>query len=587
MSKREIIVNASLQEEIRIAILENRKLVDLDIETQGRAKLKGNIYKGVISNVEESLDAVFVDIGEERQTFLPFTEIRPNIVSSDAAGANRKSNLSKSLCAGQELVVQVTKDGIGNKGAAVSTYLSIPGRYVVLMHGDRRGGISRKIASEMARKTARESLSHFQMPTGMAAIIRTAGVSASQEQIIRDFQSLCTTWTRLGESAKLGRAPTLLHREPDLIVRTIRDYYSPDVRRIVIDSKDEYEDALAHFKEHMPDLVNLLEHHQRKEPIFQHYGIEQTIEKLYEREVKLPSGGSIVIEQTEALVSVDVNSGKSTAETDHEATVYKTNLEAIEEIACQLRLRDLGGIIVIDLIDMASLSHKREIERRLSTLARVDKARVKVGRISENGTLELTRQRLRQSHRLISHVSCNYCKGTGRIRDAEGLAFSALRRISGYLARKRVPLAKLTVSLPAAVATVLNNHKRRELVRLCDAHDLDLYVLGGVHLQEEEMEFKEERRGQAGLSAAKQAQAPWRNPSSPSRSKAHYARGKKRAHKPPAGSVPTAMLDLGPAPTLLEIPPQPQLSTQMPRSAFPRHFDDPLEEALFGYTAQE
>ncbi|MEM7588562.1 MAG: Rne/Rng family ribonuclease [Myxococcota bacterium] len=582
---REIIVNANLQEEIRIAILENNKLVDLDIESQGRAKRKGNIYKGIISNVEDSLEAAFVDIGEERQAFLPFSEIRSDIIPSSDPSSDRKASISKSLFTGQEIIIQVTKDGIGNKGSAVSTYLSIPGRYVVLMHsGDRRGGISRKIASETARKTAREALSHFQMPSGMAAIIRTAGVDASQEHIIRDFQSLCKTWTRISESAKLGRAPTLLHREPDLIVRTIRDYFSPNVKRIVIDSQEEYEDAQAHFQEHMPDLVSLLEHHQRKEPIFQHYGIEQTIEKLYEREVKLPSGGYIIIEQTEALVSVDVNSGKSTAETDHEATVYKTNLEAIEEVACQLRLRDLGGIIVLDLIDMASLQHKREIEKRLSICARMDKARIKIGRISENGTIELTRQRLRQSHRLISHVPCEHCKGTGRVRDAEGLAFAALRRMSGYLARKRVPLAKLSICLPPCVATVLNNQKRRELVRLCDAHNLDLHVLGDPHLQEGDMEFKEERRGQAGLSAAKQAQ-PWRGQNNSSRSKANFSRARKRAHKPPAGSAAAKTLELGPAPTLLDIPPQ--QNVEIPHNAVAQHFDDPLEEALFGYTTQE
>lgn len=584
---REIIVNANLQEEVRIAILENSKLVDLDIETQGRAKRKGNIYKGIISNVEASLEAAFVDIGEERQAFLPFSEIRTSMIPPSSPGSDHKASISKSLFAGQEIIIQVTKDGIGNKGAAVSTYLSIPGRYVVLMHsGNRRGGISRKIASETARKTAREALAHFQMPPGMAAIIRTAGVDANQEQIIRDFQSLCKTWTRTNESAKLGRAPTLLHREPDLIVRTIRDYFSPNVRRIVIDNQEEYEEAQAHFEKHMPDLVKLLEHHQRKEPIFQHYGIEQTIEKLYEREVKLPSGGYIIIEQTEALVSVDVNSGKSTAETDHEATVYKTNLEAIEEVACQLRLRDLGGIIVLDLIDMASLQHKREIEKRLSILARMDKARIKIGRISENGTIELTRQRLRQSHRLISHVPCEHCKGTGRVRDAEGLALSALRRMSGYLARKRVALAKLTVSLPRSVATVLNNHKRRELVRLCDSHNLDLYVVGDIHLQEGDMEFKEERRGQAGLSAAKKSQPSWRNQSSSSRSKLHFSRSKKGPHKPPTGAVAAKTLDLGPAPTLLDTPPQQNTATAA-RSAISRHFDDPLEEALFGYATQE
>lgn len=573
---KEIIVNASLAEEIRIAILENGRLADLDIETQSRTKRKGSIYKGIVSNTEDSLDAAFIDFGEERQAFLPFSEIRPEIYAGDAE-LDRRVKISDALTPGQEIVIQVTKDEIGNKGAASSTYLSIPGRYVVLMHSsDRRNGISRKIAGESARKTAREALSRFQMPMGMGAIIRTAGVNATQEDLIRDFQHLCKEWERISSAAKLGRAPTLLYREPDITVRTIRDYFSPSVKSVVIDSEEDYEEARAYFNEHMPDLVKLLERYRRKEPIFQFYGIEQAIEKLHQREVKLPSGGYIVIEQTEALVAIDVNSGSATREVGHEATVYKTNLEATEEIARQLRLRDLGGIIVVDFIDMISVRHKRDVERRLASLMRADKARTKVGHISENGTLELTRQRLRQSYRLISHVACEHCNGTGRVRDAEGLTLNALRRISGHLARKRTQLTKLNVSVPTQVASVLNNHKRRELIQLCDTYNIDIEVLGDARLEGNSIELKEERRGQAGMAASSSHARPaWRKrPATTSGA----GRTSPRGGKPAQNSLPETGIELGSAPCLAEVH-----SEQPPQAPEKQVFADALEEALFGF----
>ncbi|MEI6790154.1 MAG: Rne/Rng family ribonuclease, partial [Myxococcaceae bacterium] len=451
-----------------------------------------------------------------------------------------------------------------------STYLSLPGRYVVLMHSDEGGGgISRKIDSESARQAARDMLSRLSVPEGMAVIIRTAGMTANRQDLYRDFKSLCDVWQQINKGAELGRAPTLLYREPDIVVRTIRDYFSADVTKIVIDDEEEYEEALRYFTEQMPGLVQILEQHRKKEPIFFHYGIEKAIEELFDRQVQLPSRGYIIIEQTEALVSVDVNSGKSTKEDDHEATVYKTNLEAVNEVARQLRLRDLGGIIVIDLIDMVSGKHSRDVERALKDAMKNDKARIKIGRISENGTLELTRQRLRQSHQLISHVTCAVCEGTGRVRDTSGLAILALRNIYSYLSKKRYNLSTLTVKLPVEVANQLNNQKRRELLDLSEQHQLLLQIFGDAKLHDDQIDFLEERRGQAGLDAA--APAPKNNP---------------KQVRPLLNLPPPS---IGPAPTLIDFDetlPEPEEELHQPVLVLPtvveEHFEDPLTEAFFG-----
>jgi ribonuclease E len=583
MSK-EIIINADMAEEIRIAIIEKNRLADLDIEAQSRTKHKGNIYKGIVSNIEDSLDAAFIEFGEGKQAFLPLSEIRPELIPAELKGQKRVK-ISDVLERGQEVVVQVTKDEIGNKGAAVSTYLSLPGRYVVLMHSDDSGGgISRKIENESARQAARDMLSRLNVPEGMAVIIRTAGMTATRQDLYRDFRALCEIWQQINKGAQLGRAPTLLYREPDIVVRTIRDYFSSEVTKVVIDV-EEYEDALRYFTDHMPDLVKVLERHKKKEPIFLHYGIEQAIEELFERQVKLHSGGYIVIEQTEALVSIDVNSGRSTKEEGHAATVYKTNLEACDELARQLRLRDLGGIVVVDFIDMVSSKHKRDVEKRLKEAMRADKARIKLGRIGENGTLELTRQRLRQSHHLISHVSCSHCKGTGRVRDAEGLAIMALRRISGQLSKRRVQLASLTVRLPVEVANVLNNQKRRELVELSDVHELNINIVGDARYVESSIEFEEERRGQAGLDAAAHNK-DYKSEIMSARPQHQKGGGRQQqekwAQQPRKNTPPPS---IGPVPTLMEFD---ETEDDMPQAesaekrVIVKHYDDPLMEAFFG-----
>lgn len=574
MSK-EIIINASLAEEVRIAILEHGRLIDLDIETL-KAKHKGNIYKGIISNIEDGLEAAFVEIGEERQAFLPLSEVRSTLYPESLRN-KKKVKISDVLTRGQEIVVQVTKDEIGNKGAAVSSYLSLPGRFVVLMHSDESGGgISRKIESETARSAARDMLSRLSVPEHMAVIIRTAGMNGTKSDLFRDFRLLCEAWQQIDKGAQLGRAPTLLYREPDIVIRTIRDYFSPDVSRIIIDDEEEYEDALTYFREYMPDLVQLLERHRKREPIFHYFGIEKAISELFDLEVKLPSGGYITIEQTEALVSIDVNSGSSTKEEDHEATVYKTNLEAADEIARQLRLRDMGGIVVIDFIDMVSRWHRRDVERRLRDLMRNDKARVKLGRISENGILELTRQRLRQSHSMVSHVICQGCGGTGRVRDAQGLSLAALRRIAAYLAKKRVQLSKLSVRVPVEVANLLNNRKRKDLMTLSESYEIEIDILGDIKLNDAQIEFYEERRGYAGLRAKAPSRDYWdsENQASGRRQKPNFL--DKKAKTDPV------LLSIGPVPTLLELDLPVEREEPIVAEKVSEHFEDVIKEALFG-----
>jgi ribonuclease E len=582
---KQMIVNASAAEEIRVAIIENKKLIDLDIESQKRTKHKGNIYKGIVANVEDSLEAAFIEFGEEKQGFLPLSEVRPALYPD---GPKKRPKMSEIFQRGQEVVVQIVKDEIGNKGAAVTTYLSLPGRYVVLMHSDDGGGgVSRKIDDEKARKKAREMLRAIDVPDGMAVIIRTAGMGRPRADLLRDLSALANIWEQVDRGAQLGRAPTLLYREPDLVVRTIRDYLSPSISKIVIDNEDEYEEVKSYFEERMPDSADLLVRHDEPSPVFEKYGIERAIEELFHRTVKLPSGGEIVIDQTEALVAVDVNSSRSTKEGDHEATVYKTNLETAKELARQLRLRDLGGIIVIDFIDMSSRKHERDVERTLREAMRHDKARVKIGRISENGTLELTRQRLRQAHRLVSFSQCATCEGTGVVRDPEGLAVAALRSMQSKLSKQSTEkLSGVVLRLPVPVANVLNNRKRRELIDLADHFRLDVDVIGDARMNGSESKLEEVKRGRAGLDAAQTVTDPRLAAGGRGR---RGRRGRRGGEEPMKQMKTTPPPSIGPVPRVLsedEIPDdEPEIEVQAekaPAVSHPAHYDDPLTEALFG-----
>lgn len=418
MSKQ-LVINASAAEEVRVAIIEDGRLVDLDIDSSSRTKQKGNIYKGIVANVEDSLEAAFIEFGDDKQAFLALSEVRPALYPAELRG-QRRPKISDVLKRGQELVVQVTKDEIGNKGAAVTTYLSLPGRYVVLMHSDDSGGgVSRKIEDEAARRRARDMLGHLDVPDGMAVIIRTAGMNRPMIDLYRDLKALAKVWEQIDRGGQLGRAPTLLYREPDLVVRTIRDYLAPDIGKILIDSEDEFEEVKSYFEERSPDALALLERYEGRQPLFEKLGIEGAIEELFERQVKLPAGGYLIIDQTEALVAIDVNSGKSTRESDHEATVYKTNLEAAREVARQLRLRDLGGIIVVDFIDMEAAEDRKALLDAFTKRLERDRARTRVGKVSSLGLVELTRKRTGESVTEAITDSCPMCAGRGRIASKE------------------------------------------------------------------------------------------------------------------------------------------------------------------------
>lgn len=495
MSKR-IIVNANITEEVRIAIIENDKLIDIDIEIPNRTKQKGNIFKGIVTNIEDGLEAAFVEFGESKQAFLPLSEIRYDLSQLDVEILKKFKQLKVSdiLTPGQEIVIQITKDKTGTKGAAATTYLSLPGRYIVLMHSDNTGGgISRKITNDNSRKIAKEILFNIEIPIGMAIIIRTAGITATKIDLMRDFKNLCKTWEEIDRNNQSKKAPLLLYEEPNVIIRTIRDYFTDDVSLIAIDDNNEYQNSLKYFKEYIPGMENLLTYYEDIRPIFASYNIAKEVKQLYETQVMLSSGGCIVIEQTEALVSIDVNSGRSIDNDGHEATVYKTNMEASKEIARQLRLRDLGGIIVIDFIDMVSKIHKKNIEKQLIKNMSSDKARIKIGMISENGLLEITRQRLRQSHRMVSHISCDSCNGTGRIRDIDGRVINALRHILNFLSKARNGLCKLSIYLPIDVANLLNNGRREYLLKISELYKLELFICGDIKLNGETIRFNEER----------------------------------------------------------------------------------------------
>ncbi len=499
MIRKNIIINANMAEEVRIAITEQKRLIDLDIETYNKIKHKGNIYKGIVSNMEDSLDAAFIDFGEKKQGFLPLSEIRPLLYPQEIK--NKKYiKVSEILYKGQEIIIQVTKDEIGSKGAAISTYLSIPGRYVVLMHSDNgNNGISKKINNEKDRKFAKEMLSKIDVPKEMAIIIRTAGMNCSLSNFLTDFTILCNSWKKIESKVNAGKAPTLLYKEPDFTIKTIRDYFSSNVNKIIVDDKEKYDQIKSYCLKYMPDLINVLEKYNKKEPIFQYLEIEKEIESLSKRKTQLPSGGYIIIEQTEALVSIDVNSGKSNKEENHETTVYKTNLEASNEIARQLRLRNLGGIIIIDFIDMTQKKHKIDVEKKLTNEMQQDKAKVKILHITENGTLELTRQRLKKSHRLISHILCEQCEGTGRVHDLKGLAINSLRKITSYLAKKRTTITKLKIMLPINIADFLNNEKRIEILNLNKQYCTQINIIGNPKLRDYDINIIEEKKEQTNL----------------------------------------------------------------------------------------
>ena len=471
---KRMLINATQQEELRVALVDGQKLYDLDIETPAREQKKSNIYKGRVTRIEPGLEAAFVDYGADRHGFLPFKEINRSYFDPHAAEGGRPS-IREAIREGQEIMVQVEKEERGNKGAALTTFISLAGRYLVLMpNNPRAGGVSRRIEGE-DRQEIREVMSSLDIPDGMGLIVRTAGVGRSQEELQWDMDYLLHLWKAIETASPQKKASFLIYQESNIIIRALRDYLRADIGEILVDNPTVYRQAQDFMQQVMPHNLNKLKLYQDNIPLFTRFQIESQIETAYQREVSLPSGGGIVIDYTEALVSIDINSARATKGSDIEETALTTNLEAADEVARQLRLRDLGGLVVIDFIDMGVARNQREVETRLREALKVDRARVQVGRISRFGLLEMSRQRLSPSLDEASHIICPRCNGQGTIRNIDSLALSVLRLIQEEAMKDRT--GRVVVQLPVKVATFLLNEKREALRAIEQRHRIGVLLI--------------------------------------------------------------------------------------------------------------
>jgi ribonuclease E len=489
---KRMLINATQQEELRVALVDGQRLYDLDIESLGHEQKKANIYKGKITKINPSLEAAFVSYGGERDGFLPLKEIAESYFPSNISGRRSIKHLQE----GQEVLIQIEKEIRGKKGAALTTYISLAGSYLVLMPNDpRAGGVSRRIEGE-ERADLKRIIDAIEKPKGMGVIARTAGVGKSQEELQQDLDALVNYWTAIQNEAKKHPAPSLIHKESDIITRAFRDYLRDDVGDILIDNPKVLEIA----KKRLADLgrveyISRLKLYEGDVPLFNHFQIEGQIESAFQREVRLPSGGSIVIDATEALTAIDINSAKSIRGSDIEETAFNTNLEAAEEIARQLRLRDLGGLIVIDFIDMTPVRNQREVENRLKEAMKTDRARIQTTRISRFGLLEMSRQRLSPSLREATHHICPRCQGTGTVRDSNSLSLSILRLIQEEAMKDNT--VQIDVIVPVPIASYLLNEKRRAITNIESMHpDVKIVIAGDEEMETPLYKVIRKRRGE-------------------------------------------------------------------------------------------
>ncbi len=510
-----ILINATQKEqELRVVVVENQKLRDFDFERTGKEQKIANIYKGVIKRIEKSLRAAFVDYGAERHGFLPLKEIASSYYGSNYdADSNERPNIADLLHEGQEVMVQVEKEERGNKGAALSTYISLAGSYLVLMPNNARaGGISRRIEGE-ERDNLRQVMNQIVIPDEVGVIVRTAGVGKSQEELQWDLDVLLKLWDAIQESFTNSPAKSfLIHQESDVVVRTLRDYLREDTEEILVDDSEVFARAQKHIARVRPNFMHKIKLYQDVVPLFSRFHVEEQIETAFKREVTLPSGGAVVIDHTEALISIDINSAKATLGDDIEETALNTNLEAADEIARQLRLRDLGGLIVIDFIDMTPIKHQREVESRLREKMAVDRARVQIGRISRFGLLEMSRQRLRPSLREATQVICPRCNGIGTIRNIEFLALTILRLLAEN-AVKNTRINRMHVQVPIEVATYILNEKRQSLSEIEESYKFKAVIIPNPHMHTPQYKIdrfftgeQRERQSQASYLLADDAQ---------------------------------------------------------------------------------
>nr|AWJ66417.1 ribonuclease E [uncultured bacterium] len=484
---KRMLINATQQEELRVALVDGQRLYDLDIESPGHEQKKANIYKGKITRIEPSLEAAFVDYGAERHGFLPLKEIAKTYFP-DGYSFSGRPNIKDVISEGQEVIVQIDKEERGQKGAALTTFISLAGSYLVLMpNNPRAGGISRRIEGD-ERSELKATLDALNLPSSMGLIVRTAGVGKSQEELEWDLNVLLHHWDAIEKAASSRPAPFLIHQESNVVFRAIRDYLRRDIGEVLIDNQKVFEQVRDHVTLIRPDFVNRVKIYQGDVPLFNHYQIESQIESAFQREVRLPSGGSIVIDPTEALTSIDINSARATKGGDIEETAFQTNLEAAEEIARQLRLRDVGGLVVIDFIDMTPTRHQREVENRLRDSLKQDRARIQVARISRFGLLEMSRQRLRPSLGEASNHVCPRCSGHGTIRSAESLALSILRLIEEEALKDNT--IQVQAQVPVTVATYLLNEKRQSIFDIEKRHNVSVLVIPNPHLETPHFDVK-------------------------------------------------------------------------------------------------
>src|SRR5881275_695167 len=476
---KRMLINATQPEERRLAIVDGQKLLDFETEIEGREQRKGNIYKAVVTRVEPSLEACFVDYGEDRHGFLPFKEISKQYFASGVPVS--QARIQDVIREGQELLVQVEKEERGNKGAALTTFISLAGRYVVLMpNNPRGGGVSRRIEGD-DRAELKEAMDQLEYPNGMSIIARTAGIGRSAPELQWDLNYLLKLWGAIDGAAKAGKGAFLIYQESSLVIRAIRDYFTADVGDILIDTDDIYEQAHQFMAHVMPEHAARVKRYRDDAPLFARFQIEHQIESAYAREVKLPSGGVVVIDHTEALVSIDVNSARAIKGGDIEETATRTNLEAADEVARQMRLRDLGGLIVIDFIDMEAQRNQREVENRLRDALKFDRARVQIGKISRFGLMELSRQRLQPSLEETAHISCPRCSGTGFIRGTESTALHVLRIMQEEAMKENT--GAVHAQVPVDVASFLLNEKRSEIQKLEARLKVNIVMVPNPHLE--------------------------------------------------------------------------------------------------------
>ena len=492
---KRMLINTTQPEELRVAMVDGQKLYDLDIEVPSRGQKKSNVYKGKITRIEPSLEAAFIDYGGNRHGFLPLKEVARGYFSDSARQGGGRLSIKDALSEGQELVVQVEKEERGNKGAALTTFISLAGRYLVLMpNNPRAGGVSRRIQGE-DRNLVRDAMSGMNIPDGMGMIVRTAGIGRSSEELQWDLDYLVHLWSVIEAASAEHPAPFLIYQESNVIIRALRDYLRTDVAEILIDSSEVHETAREFMERVMPHNLGKLKLYEDTIPLFNRFQIESQIESAFQREVTLPSGGAIVIDHTEALISIDINSARATKGGDIEETALNTNLEAADEIARQLRIRDLGGLVVIDFIDMQPARHQREVENRLRDALKMDRARVQIGRISRFGLLEMSRQRLRPSLGESSQIVCPRCTGQGTIRGVESLSLSVLRIIEEEVMKDNT--LRVVAHVPVDVGTYLLNEKRELLVSLEARHKIAVMLVPSPALDTPEYDVQRIRKDES------------------------------------------------------------------------------------------